>query len=129
MADADTSLGERFAAALADKDFDRIRGLLHQEVDFRGLTPRRSWEAQGADDVVTDVFMRWLTDSDHVDGLLEVETGGFSDRERVSYSFSGHNAKGPFVVEQQAYFTERDGRIDWMRVLCSGFRPPGSADR
>jgi len=26
------------------------------------------------------------------------------------------------VVEQQAYFTERDGRIDWMRVLCSGFR-------
>jgi hypothetical protein len=28
-----------------------------------------------------------------------------------------------FVVEQQAYTTEKDGRINWMRVLCSGFRP------
>jgi hypothetical protein len=25
-------------------------------------------------------------------------------------------------VEQQAYFEERDGRITWMRVLCSGYQ-------
>jgi hypothetical protein len=31
-------------------------------------------------------------------------------------------ASGSFVVEQQAYYTERDGQITWMRVLCSGFR-------
>ena len=30
---------------------------------------------------------------------------------------------GRFVVEQQAYLEERDGRIGWMRVMCSGFRP------
>jgi hypothetical protein len=30
---------------------------------------------------------------------------------------------GPFVVEQQAYYTDRSGQITWMRVLCSGFRP------
>ena len=35
----------------------------------------------------------------------------------------GHNPDGPFVVEQQAYYEERDGRIGWMRVICSGFRP------
>ena len=29
---------------------------------------------------------------------------------------------GQFVVEQQAYYMQRDGRISWMRVLCSGFR-------
>jgi hypothetical protein len=29
------------------------------------------------------------------------------------------------VFEQLAYFTESDGRIDWMRVICSGMRPPG----
>ena len=59
---------------------------------------------------------------DHVDELVAVETDAFADRQRVAYRLRGHNDDGPFVVEQQAYFTERDGRIDWMRVLCSGFR-------
>ena len=27
------------------------------------------------------------------------------------------------VAEQQAYYSTTDGRISWMRVLCSGFRP------
>jgi hypothetical protein len=27
------------------------------------------------------------------------------------------------VVEQQAYYATEGGRIAWMRVLCSGFRP------
>ena len=27
------------------------------------------------------------------------------------------------VVEQQAYYSTTDGRISWMQVLCSGFRP------
>jgi hypothetical protein len=44
-------------------------------------------------------------------------------RFRRNYSFRGHDDRGPFVVEQLAYFTERDGRIDWLRVLCSGMRP------
>jgi len=26
------------------------------------------------------------------------------------------------IVEQQAYYTERVGRIDWIRILCSGAR-------
>jgi len=30
---------------------------------------------------------------------------------------------GPHLVEQQAYYSTTDGRISWMRVLCSGFRP------
>ena len=32
-------------------------------------------------------------------------------------------AEDPFVIEQQIYYTERGGRIDWMRMMCSGFRP------
>jgi hypothetical protein len=26
---------------------------------------------------------------------------------------------------EQAYIEERDGKIGWMRVVCSGFRPAG----
>jgi hypothetical protein len=33
------------------------------------------------------------------------------------------NPDGLFLVEQQVYLEERDGKIGWMRSVCSGFRP------
>jgi hypothetical protein len=118
----ESTLGRAFAEALARKDFDQVMGLLHPEIDFRGLTPGRSWEASGAPAVVEDVLHQWFEDSDELEQLISIETDSFADRERVAYRFHGRNPDGPFVVEQQAYYSERDGRIDWMRVLCSGFR-------
>jgi hypothetical protein len=121
--DASASLGSEFAAALALKDFDRIRDLLHPEIDFRGMTPRRSWEAEDAQAMVSGVLREWFEDSDEILELLHVETGAVADRERVGYRFLVRNPEGLFEVEQQAYLSERDGRIGWMRALCSGFRP------
>jgi hypothetical protein len=54
----DATLGESFARALGAKDFERVGQLLHEEIDFRGLTPGRSWEAQGAEQVVDEVLTR-----------------------------------------------------------------------
>lgn len=123
MSDAG-ELGRRFAEALAQKDFDRIASeIVAPGVDFRGLTPRRSWEASSADQLVAEILSEWLEPTDHPDGLIDVELDKFADRHRVAYSIRGHNDDGPFQFEQQAYYTERDGRIDWMRVVCSGFRP------
>ena len=113
----------RFAEAFAAKDFDRVRALLHPEIDFRGLTPRRFWEAGDPDSVITGVLRLWLEDSDEVRALEHVETDTVADRERVGYRMRVRNPDGDFVVEQQAYIAERDGRIGWMRVVCSGFRP------
>lgn len=121
-------LGGTFARALARKDFDQIEQLLHPEVDFRGLTPGRAWEASGARQVVDGVLRRWFEESDQLEQLVRVETDAFADRQRVAYRLRGHNADGVFVVEQQAYFAERDDRIGWMRVLCSGFRYEGAED-
>jgi hypothetical protein len=117
-------LGRRFAEAFALKDFDRIAAeIVAPEIDFRGLTPRRSWEASSADQLVAEILNEWLEPTDHPDGLMDIELDKFADRHRVAYSIRGHNDDGPFQFEQQAYYTERDGRIDWMRVVCSGFRP------
>ncbi|HEY7619613.1 MAG TPA: hypothetical protein VH834_07565 [Solirubrobacteraceae bacterium] len=118
------NLGQRFARSLASKDFDGVASLLHPEIDFRGLTPRRTWEASEPEQVVDGILRQWFEDSDEIDELVSVETGAVADRQRVAYLLRGHNGDGPFVVEQQAYYAERDGRIDWMRVLCSGFRAP-----
>ena len=117
------TLGAEFARALARKDFDRIEELMHPELDFRGMTPSRSWEAHDPYTLITDVLVKWFEPDDHIEALDHVETHSFADRTRVGYRLTGHNPDGPFVVEQQAYLAERDGRIGWMRVLCSGYRP------
>lgn len=118
-----SALGAEFAQALAVKDFARVKGLVHPQLDFRGMTPNRSWEVHDPDSLVDDVLVRWFADSDEIETLDALETDTFADRTRIGYRFSGRNPDGRFVVEQQAYLSERDGRIGWMRVMCSGFRP------
>lgn len=118
-----TTVGAEFAEALAAKDYDRLRGLLAPGIDFRGLTPNRVWEATDPDDVITTVLQQWFEDSDEIESLERVETDSIADRERVGYRFRVRNEDGPQVVEQQAYLAATDGRITWMRVVCSGFRP------
>ncbi len=120
----DTStLGFAFADALGHEDFETVHGLLHARIDFRGLTPGRAWEASGSSEVINDVLRKWFDDSDQLAEIEAVHTDSFADRERVAYRFRGENQDGPFVVEQQVYYTEKDGQINWMRILCLGFRP------
>jgi hypothetical protein len=126
MSDSTTvspKLGGRFAEAFAGRDAGGLAEVLHPDVDFRGLTPSRAWEAQGSAATGEILLGSWIEASDEVDELVAVEDREFMDRESVRYHIRGHNEDGPFDVEQQVYFTERDGRIGWMRVLCSGFRP------
>lgn len=118
-----TTIGTEFARAFADKDAGRLRDLLHPEIDFRGLTPSRNWEAGDAESVIAILLGTWLEESDEVRALESVETGTVADRQRVGYRIAVRNPEGDFVFEQQVYVGERDGRIDWMRVVCSGFRP------
>ena len=121
-----TTLGTDFAHAFAAKDADRIRELVHPEIDFKALTPNRNWEASDQDKLVSMLFDEWLEDSDEVQGIESVETDSFSDRERVGYRLAVRCPDGNFLVEQQAYIEERDGKIGWLRVMCTGQRPPGA---
>jgi hypothetical protein len=120
------SPGSEFARALAAKDFERAGELLAPDVDFRALTPRREWHPADAAAVVADVLPTWFDEDDHIEELVDVTEGPpVSDRERISWRLAGHNGDGPFVLEQQAYYSAEGGRIVWIRVLCSGFRPAG----
>jgi hypothetical protein len=120
----DSSPGSAFATALAGKDFSAIERLLADDIDFKGLTPRRVWEASEAS-AVREILEQWFEPEDEVLSLDALETDAFADRERVGYRLAVRNPDGRFLVEQQAYVGARDGRIEWMRVVCSGFRPVG----
>jgi hypothetical protein len=117
-------LGPAFAQALARGDFAQVTEILCPDLDFRALTPRRFWEAHNAEEAL-GVLRRWFDDATIVDDVLGIRTDLIGDRHSVTYRFAGCKAQEQFVIEQHAYYTERGGRIGWMRLLCSGFRPAG----
>jgi hypothetical protein len=120
---APDDLGTDFARALAAKDSSRLLDLMHPEIEFRALTPSRSWEADDRDEVLAVLLSRWFENEDVIESLDRLESDTVADRQRVGYRFSVSCPDGRYVVEQQAYLSPRDGRIGWMRVVCSGYRP------
>jgi hypothetical protein len=120
MSDGRT-LGQAFAEAFAAKDASQIARLMHPEIDFHGLTPNRTWRAKGTEQVVSNVLQLWFDDFDDGAKLVEVASHSFADTESLTYRFTGRDDEGPFVCEQHAYLTEDDGRINSIRLVCSGF--------
>jgi hypothetical protein len=118
-----TSVGEAWVRAIADRDVDGLKAMLADEVSFKGLTPRRFWEAATPDEVAEVVFDNWFEESDQIDAASTEEGEDVEDVGRVGYRFEITNPDGPHVVEQQAYYRATDGRIDYLRIVCSGFRP------
>jgi hypothetical protein len=118
-----STLGERFADAIIGRDATALSGLIAGQVDFKGLTPRRSWEATDPDGVVDVVLGNWFEETDLIRSGTRAEADAVSDTSHVTYRLEIDNEDGASVVEQQAYYRAEEGRIVWMRVLCSGFRP------
>ena len=120
------TLGARFARAIAAKDEAALRALLADDVDFRGLTPGRTWEGTGPDDVVETVFGSWFEESDRIEHAEVADGADVADTAHVAYRFDLVNDDGDFVAEQQAYYRGGD-TIEHLRIMCSGFRPRPSA--
>jgi hypothetical protein len=116
-------IGEAYVDAVVSGDADRLSALLADDVDFRAVTPSRAWEAGSPADVLDIVLGHWFTPEDGPRELVRSSRDRFADRERVDYRMLVHGPDGDTLVEQTAYYAVRDGRIGWMRVACSGFRP------
>lgn len=120
-----TAVESGVAGALVDaivvRDFERAVALLHPDIDFRAMTPSRVWEADGPGGVEA-VLREWLDDPDEdVEGIEATEPVAIEGTARVGWVVHISNGDGPHVFEQQAYVRERDGQIDWLRVMCSGW--------
>lgn len=124
-----SDLAHRFAAALAARDAIALRSLFAAEVDFRGLTPGRVWEARTADALVNDIILgAWFETTDVIERIESVQHGQIGTRNRIGYRLQVQNAGGTFTVEQQAFCDLTGGVITWLRVLCSGFIPVTEPD-
>jgi hypothetical protein len=116
--------GAAFARALAAKDAATMRGLLADEIDFRALTPGRYWSATSPGQAVDEIILgHWFAAGDVITRLMFATTGRVAECQHVAYRLRVRNDDGDFLVEQQAYYTVADdNRIDWMRILCAGYR-------
>ena len=116
-------LSGALAQAVAARDFVAARALLHPEINFRGMTPARAWEADDPDGVER-ILRTWLEHPERqVEQIAPTEPVAVADTMRVGWLVRGQMGDGPFTFEQQAYVRERDERIGWLRVMCTGPRP------
>ncbi len=114
-----------FVDAVVARDFARARDHVHPEIDFRGMTPNRIWEADGPEGVER-ALRTWLDHADRqVERIAATENIEIEDTLRAGWRVQGGGTGGPFVFEQQAYARERDGQVGWLRVMCTGPRPLG----
>ena len=125
------SLGRKFADAVARKDTAAVTALLAPDIDFKGLTPRRIWEADTVAGVLDVLFGNWFPEQDHIDGVEITEGDTVADTRHVAYRLALATPDGPHVAEQQAYYRTDGERITFLRVMCSGYRPatPGAVPR
>ena len=127
MSTTSSTLTGAFVDAIAARDFAAARGLLHPEIDFRAMTPRRIWEADGPAEV-EEVLRTWLADPDEdITGVEAVAGATIADTDRGGWRVHGTGPDGAFTFEQQAFVRERDGQVGWLRIMCSGKRPLGGA--
>lgn len=118
-----TSSGRRFVDAIVSRDHDALRACLSPNVDFKGLTPGRLWEADSPDGVHDVVLETWFEEHDRIVDVSEVREGQVADTAHISYRFDLETPGGPHVAEQQAYYREGADGIAHLRIMCSGFRP------
>ena len=119
-----STAGENFARAIVAKDGAALRAVLSDAIDFQALTPGRLFAAENGNEVALEIILGTWFGRARIDELCWVVTGRVADQEYVGYRFRLHAGDDDYLLEQQAYYRQADdGRIAWMRVLCSGYQP------
>ena len=70
----------------------------------------------------------WFEPGDVIQRIESVQGGLVGTRTRIGYRLRVQNAGGTFTVEEQAFLDLTDGKITWLRVLCSGLVPVAETD-
>jgi len=117
-----TSTGEAFVAALANRDFEKLEACFHPEVQFRALIPPGLRERNGSAEAAAQL-KAWFSGADRMQ-LLQKEVYPLSERVHISYRLRELYSDGETeVIEQHAFCDVREGLIESMDLLCSGFLP------
>ncbi|MFN8474660.1 MAG: hypothetical protein U0822_20890 [Anaerolineae bacterium] len=115
-----------FLDALGQRDFDRLSTYFHPAPRARLLTPSALAMPPDASGV-GDRFQLWFGEADEfeVEHAEVSEVGGCLS---IRYRLRLHNNRAWYTCEQQVYCRVKDGLVERIDLLCSGFQPiPGPA--
>lgn len=117
----DEATAEEFVVALSDREVGRLRACLHAEVRMRALVPSGLRELRGPSAVVAELSS-WFEEAESIQ-VLDKTVYIVGDRLHARYRFREHYPDGESgVIEQDAYFSLREGSISAIDLLCSGHR-------
>jgi len=116
-------LGEDWILAIVDGRFDRLEQFCQPDVTSRLLTPKRFINFDKAVDLAAK-YADWFGDC----ADIQVEASRVEQVGRrlgIFYRFLLLKEGDWHRIEQQAYCTLRDGRVEQLHLLCSGFQLAG----
>jgi len=120
----------RFLDALGNRDWQRLESILDSKMRFRALVPgpEKSGELRTSlDGAGTVRYLRlWFGEADHFE-IKKSEVHRVTSRYHFSYLIRLHDEDGWQVIEQHVYCDIRNGLIQGLDLLCSGFIPDPKA--
>lgn len=117
-----TESGERFVAALSERDFEKLSETLAPNARMRALLPSGLTELSGAEDVGAR-FASWFGNAVEFE-LTRSGTEQFADRLHVFYRLRiRRHGEFPKLVEQHLLCSLNDGRLGSFDLVCTGLRP------
>jgi TusA-related sulfurtransferase len=118
---ADETAVATLITALAARDRGALESRFAEQATMRALLPRRVVDAAGPVAIAAEI-LSWFEDAPQIEPV-HTEVGAVGDVWHAAFRFDLGGMDVPRVVEQHAYCTVTDGRIDRLRIICSGFRP------
>ena len=120
------AVGTKFVAALAERNFTRLRETLADGVLVRALLPTGPVELEGVD-AVAGRLEHWFAAAEEF-ALVGAATERLADLLHVTYRLrlGDHPFRpgsGPQLIEQHLFCRVELGRVTAADLLCSGFRP------
>jgi hypothetical protein len=120
---------DAFMRGLAAQDFAQLSGALAADARMRALLPSGLREWAGAE-VIAHRFARWFGGTEDFE-LVEAAAGEIGGRLHLHWRLrlrAERLGTGWFTVEQQVYADADGGRIAWLDLLCTGYRPEDEHD-
>jgi len=116
-----TDPGTALIAALAERDFARLAGILTPDVRMRALIPPGPVEVSGAEAAAAK-FSTWFGNADTLE-LIRSGSDTVADRQHVFYRLRVKKPGDiPKLVEQHLLCAREGDRINAIDLVCTGFR-------
>jgi len=114
-------LGHEWIEAIIRKDFNHLATLCQPDVSSSLLVPKRFITYDNVGDLTAKVT-DWYGEYDSID-KEQARVAMVGQKLGIFYRLNCREIDASYTIEQQIYCTIRDGRIDQLKLVCSGFQP------